>query len=723
MPVSKSSAPRILVCLALGFLLPGPATSEEAASTPPETRGAPSRDAVMLAGLPPDTLDRIVPLPEITVRATRNYGDLRTPLRHTLSFRAADARAQLALTVPDVLANDPEILVQKTTLGGGSPVIRGLIGHRILALVDGVRLNNSIFRFGPNQYLNTVAASQFERIEVLAGPGSVLYGSDALGGVISVETPEPSPGRPTLDYRGTVDAPDGSHTQSLLLNRSTAREGFLVGGGYRVLEDLRAGGARGVQTPTGYSEWNGQARLFRTIGQDDRLTLAAQTSRQDDVPRIDRIVARQDSLNEYDPQNRDLVFARYEARGLARRLEALQATVSWNHMLEGRRTISQSNRVRLQTAEDEVHTWGAAVEARSVVGPRSFIIWGGEAYRDVVSSHSFDTNLNTGAVTTVIGKLPDDGEHRTTALFARVQHRIASPVTISGSLRYSRLTLQGTPQGPFGKVQLDNDRVTAGGEVGYEPAPGRNVYVSVAQAFRAPGMEDALATGLTSRGWDVPNPALEPEGGWTTEAGFVLTDRATLAPAAGRLRVTGSLWYSELQDVMERVPALWNGEPTLDGEPVFQIANAGRGRLAGVSASVNVPLSAAWNAGTAAAWTWGEKFGTRDPLGRIPPARGNLRLGWSGSARQFELVGDWALAQSRLSADDKRDTRIPTGGTPGYVAVHLRSSHAVGPRLRLNVALENLLDQNYRTHGSGIDMPGRTLRLGLGWRTGVGAAG
>lgn len=718
MPQPGLQLPRSVAALLLALATSAAAAGVAAAGTEAASAGAGdegwSRPGVQ-AGQAPDTLDRVIRLPEITVRATRSYGDLPTPLRRTLTFSALESRERLALGTPDVLASEPEILIQKTTLGGGSPVIRGLIGNRVLALVDGIRLNNSIFRFGPNQYLNTVAPSQFERIEVLAGPGSVMYGSDALGGVINVESREPSPHHPAMEYRGTVDAPDGSHTHAVLLNRWGGRGGLLVGGGYRSLGDLRAGGARGTQTPTGYSEWSAQARLLRLVGQADRFTLAAQTNRQEDVPRYDRLAARQDSLNVYDPQNRDLVFARYEARNVARRLESLQATVSWNHMREGRRTISRQNLVRLQSAEDEVHTWGGAVEARSVVAPRSFVIWGGETYRDVVASRSSDRNLTTGVVTPVIGKLPDDGEHRTTALFARLQHRLVGAATVSGSLRYSRLALQGTPQGPFGKVRLDNHRVTAGGEIGYEPRPGRNVYLSLAQAFRAPGMEDALATGLTSRGWDVPNPALRPEGGWTVESGLVWRDGSN--PGPGRLHLTGSVWYSELQDVMERVPALWNGQTTLDGEPVFRIANAGHGRLAGVSASVSVPLASAWSATSAVAWTWGEKFGARDPLGRIPPARGNARLAWFGGTRRLELVGDWALRQSRLSADDRRDTRIPKGGTPGYVAVHVRSTHDLGPRMSLQVALENILDQNYRTHGSGIDMPGRTLRLGLGWRT------
>ena len=91
-------------------------------------------------------------------------------------------------TTPEALMGMNGVFVQKTNHGGGSPFVRGLTGNQTLILVDGIRLNNSTFRYGPNQYLNTIDAYTIQRIEVAKGTGSVQYGTDAIGGVVHIIT-------------------------------------------------------------------------------------------------------------------------------------------------------------------------------------------------------------------------------------------------------------------------------------------------------------------------------------------------------------------------------------------------------------------------------------------------------------------------------------------------------------------------------------------------------
>ena len=139
-------------------------------------------------------------------------------------------------TVPEALNEMMGILVQETNYGGGAPIIRGMIGNRILILVDGIRLNNSVYRLGPLQYLNTIDLYRVERIEVVRGPSSALYGSDALGGLINIVTRSPETGRAarrsirrcTLGCR----APTG------------ARPGIWASTGTRAVSDSRAASAR-----------------------------------------------------------------------------------------------------------------------------------------------------------------------------------------------------------------------------------------------------------------------------------------------------------------------------------------------------------------------------------------------------------------------------------------------------------------------------------------------
>ena len=112
---------------------------------------------------------------------------------HELPYALDDISAQsltrrFSRTVPEALADTPGVLVQKTAHGQGSPYIRGFTGYRTLALIDGIRYNNSVYRDGPSEYFSLIDLESVARIEVLSGPASVLYGSDAVGGVVSVET-------------------------------------------------------------------------------------------------------------------------------------------------------------------------------------------------------------------------------------------------------------------------------------------------------------------------------------------------------------------------------------------------------------------------------------------------------------------------------------------------------------------------------------------------------
>ncbi|MBI3193815.1 MAG: TonB-dependent receptor plug domain-containing protein, partial [Ignavibacteriae bacterium] len=150
---------------------------------------------------------------------------------------------------PDAFSESPSVMVQKTNYGAGAPVIRGLIGNQVLIMVDGVRLNNSTFRLGPNQYLNTVSPFLIDRIEVVEGPGSVLYGSDALGGTVNLITRDiKNPQVSGLRLLTTLSSADWSGVSRIDYAKHFGNVSMNIGGGYRKHEDLRGG--QGIQPST-----------------------------------------------------------------------------------------------------------------------------------------------------------------------------------------------------------------------------------------------------------------------------------------------------------------------------------------------------------------------------------------------------------------------------------------------------------------------------------------
>ena len=131
---------------------------------------------------------KVFQLEEISITATRYENSVFNLGNNVLVINPLEIQKRNLSTTSDALNDFSSVFVQKTNYGGGSPIIRGLIGNNILMLIDGIRLNNSTYRYGPNQYLNTVDPSLIDKIEVVHGPNSVLYGSDALGGVINIIT-------------------------------------------------------------------------------------------------------------------------------------------------------------------------------------------------------------------------------------------------------------------------------------------------------------------------------------------------------------------------------------------------------------------------------------------------------------------------------------------------------------------------------------------------------
>ncbi|MFN2439729.1 MAG: TonB-dependent receptor plug domain-containing protein, partial [Chitinophagaceae bacterium] len=197
-------------------------------------------------------------------------------------------------TTPEALQGMNGVFVQKTNHGGGSAFIRGLTGNQTLILIDGIRLNNSTFRYGPNQYLNTIDPYIIERIEVAKGMGSVQYGTDALGGVIHVMSKEPFFSTNKSTWYGKAIAKymsgDMEKTARGELNYASKKIAFTGGVTYRDFGDLIGGDTSGKQTPSGYKERAFNAKAKFLFHEKVQLTLSHQNVMQQNVPVYHKIV-------------------------------------------------------------------------------------------------------------------------------------------------------------------------------------------------------------------------------------------------------------------------------------------------------------------------------------------------------------------------------------------------------------------------------------------------
>jgi len=653
--------------------------------------------------------------PDITVTATRIEESVFHVPQSVSLIQSEEILEGNFRTTPESLQEAPGILVQETAYGHGSPFIRGLTGKHILILVDGIRFNNSTFRFGPNQYLNNIDPYIIERVEVMRGPASVLYGSDAIGGVINLITKRREDFSPEKDVDGMFTGRYGSADESKIgrieVNGILRNLGFVGGMTYKDIGDLRGGADTGIQEHTGYQENDGDIKLQYRLSPEGELIAGYRSVHQSDVPRTDKFVYNDESFV-YDPQIWNAFFAAYDNTHPGSLIQGLRVTISRNQEVEGleRRAFGSTT---LRRYRDEVDSWGASLQANSLAGISHVLTYGAEYYNDNVDSSRRDINLSTGVSTPRSGNFPDDSEYALAGVFIQDDIAATDRLTTIAGIRYSYARVEATLPSPFGRLE-DSYRDWTG-SLGFVYAMSEHLHgtASISQGFRAPNLDDTVVLEkVTNEGIDVPSPDLNPENSLNYEIGI----------KAEYPRYRGSLFYfyNDLHDLIERGPGTYNGQTFIDensngiedpGEAVRQKFNVGRAYIQGAEAEGEYPFAGAWVLRANLSWIYGKDLENREPLSRIPPVMGLLGLRWNDSFKKYwaEYYTRFAGRQDRLSARDLSDPRINPSGTAGWVTQNLRGGVDFRRWGRLSAAIENILDADYRIHGSGINASGLNL--------------
>lgn len=678
------------------------------------------------------TAEDIPALPEIVVTAMRYGADPATIPYTTHIVGEAERASQLPRTTPDALSGLPSVMVQKTSYGQGSPFMRGFTGFRTLMMVDGIRLNNSVFRDGPNQYWNTVDPYSIDRYEVVMGPASVLYGSDAIGGAVNALTLAPLAwsGQPVwsprLEYRGAT-ADESTQVRGGLAGRVSENLGLTLGATWKDFGDIKGGDEVGRQPRTGYDEVAYDGRVDYTFGGGAVLTLAHQHVDQDDAWRTHRTIYGidwkglkhgDDLVHSFD-QQRTLTYARLEDGELGGEyVDAYRLTLSRQEQVE------DLYRVRNDSSSDrqgfDVTTWGVSLELESMTSAGR-LVYGADYYEDRVDSYARrykdDGSLKSTAIQ---GPVADDAAYRLLGLFVQDTIEIGSGGTlVTPGARYTRAELDADrmldPASGEATAKSDDwDEVTGSLRLlqPFGEEDRRALFAGLSQGFRAPNLSDLTRLDIArSNEIETPVDDLSPEQFVSLEIG---------ARARGEGYTAEAAWYyTWIDDLIVRTPT----GREIDGAAEVTKRNSGRGFVQGVELMVSYDVTEAWQVRLSGTWMEGEADTyssssaekTRDYLSRVMPLTGQLALRWTpGQTFWIEAVFDAAGDADKLAEADKRDTqRIPPGGTPGYVVCALRSHFMITDSVSLSLTVENLTDEDYRIHGSGVNEPGRQLVAGL----------
>jgi len=651
-------------------------------------------------------------LDDVVVTAERSPIDWADAARSIDVVTAQQIDERMSRTVPESLRMVSGVLVQRTNQGGGAPFIRGLVGNQVLILVDGIRLNNSTFRGGPNQYLNTIDPFFIDRIEVMRGPGSVLYGSDALGGTINVVT------RRRENY-----APDFG-VNGRLMNRFTTAErevtthgdaqmnvgrlfGATFSGNFRQFGNIDPGGSYAMQGPYGYEEQNFAGNFDFNFGNHWIWQFSAQHVNLDEVPNYDP----DNPKNVFEPQRRNLYYTRLLAYDLSPYLDTISLTGSYHRQMEGRQKI-KADALDEETRDlDIVDTIGANLQLETPIGDFVRFVYGGEYYHDAISSERHIHDVNTGDRTEVDPQFTDGSSFTSAAGYLEMRLTPWRWFKLVPGVRYSTFAPDAEVDDPeLGDVAVDdaiNDFTWAAHAL-FKPHDHHGIILGASRGFRVPSIDDLTKLGSEDGRYDIPNSDLGPETMIQYELGYRLSHP----------RVRGSLfgYYSQIEDLITRKPATYNGQEQIGEDIVNRNENVGEAYIYGGEVGLHGTIVRRYlDGGVIGSYTFGHNDTDDEPMRRIPPPlySAYLRAYWPSQHAWFEVASEGAARQDRLSEGDESDSRIGPDGTDRFAVLHLRSGFAAGEHFEINMAVENVTDEPYKFHGSGPWEAGRNFKAQL----------
>ncbi len=709
-----------------------------------------------------DSTDKIN-LNEITISATRFKENSIFLPQKVVSINAAKIAAYNQQTTAELLSQSGEVLIQKSQLGGGSPIIRGFEANKILIVVDGVRMNNAIFRGGHLQNVITIDNAVLDKTEILFGPSSVIYGSDALGGVLSFYTKDPVlsdtaektvvSGNAFVRYAsaynertGHFDLNVGGKKIASLTSITVSDFGDLEQGskyyaqfpnwGKRNFYVQRINGVDSMvansnpdkQIGTGYTQYDVLQKLLFKTGKLQH-TLNFQFSTTSNISRYDRLtdvnavgIARSAEWY-YGPQKR-LLAAWNVSLPSTNLYNKGQIVAAYQDVEESRHNRNYRN-VNLNHREERVKIGSINADFFKKKGQVE-VNYGAEITYNKVNSTAYAQNIVTGVRSGLDTRYPDGGSYtQSYAAYTTGLYKVSKKITVNGGLRFTHNRLNANFNDktffpfPFDNIEQQSDAVS--GNLGIVALPGEGWKLSalVGTGFRTPNVDDVSKVFESGNGTlIIPNPNLEPEKSISYEVGVSKT-------VPKKLSVDATVWYSNLTNALSTDFSTLNGSSTVlyngNTSNVITVVNMKKAFSWGVSANVNATLGKYVGVSSVFNYTYGRiRENPNDyPLDHVPPAFGKTSITGSFSELTVELFALYNAAKDSANynlrgEDNQQYSADPIRGYyPGWATANFRAGYRLNRFASFQLAVENIFDKYYRVFASGLGAPGRNVVLTL----------
>lgn len=664
----------------------------------------------------------------------------------------------------DLLQNTGQVFVQKSQMGGGSPVLRGFEANRVMLVVDGVRMNNAIYRGGHLQDVISLDPLMLDRVEVLFGPGATMYGSDALGGVMHFYTKIPVfSGDDKLlvktNVMGRYSTVNREKTGHFDLNLGWKRFASLTNITFSSFDDLRTGSTllngynpkwskdyyvkrfgdrdsmvknqnNRIQTGSAYQQIDIMQRFNYQLSEKLVLGFNGQLSTTGNVPRYDRLTEYSGTTLkfaewDYGPQNRALAAFQLKNSQTLGYIDQMSITASWQSVDQTRISRNFNNPLR-KTQEENVKVYGLNADFKSVVKELHTLHYGAEVNYNTVASKATYKNIVTNSVSPADTRYPDGGSNMLLAsVYISDYYKVNDITTLHVGVRFNQTSLSSkfkdTTFFKFPYRDLKQNNTALSGHIGVSFAKENEYKVNFmgSSGFRAPNVDDMTKLFDSKAGSQVlvPNPDLKPEHAYNLEMSL-----SKLFEKKFQLDV--SAWATSLEQAIVVREFKFNGADSIvyNGikTKVTAMQNADRAMILGASMGFIASFNNQLSFKNTFTYTYGRytdaKTQTVIPLDHIPPVFGQSSLIYKGRGFDGEFFvrynGKKNLRDYSPSGEDNLQYAT-ADGMPAWYTFNIRTGFNLSKYLRVGLACENIFDVHYRNFASGISAPGRNVIVSL----------
>lgn len=701
--------------------------------------------------------DRSIVMDDIVVTASRWQEKKRDIPFMTDVIRLNSKKLATLQTTSDVLASTGNLMVQKSQGGAGSPVIRGFEANRLLLVIDGVRMNNAIYRSGHLQNSMSLDMGGLDRIEIVYGPSSVIYGSDALGGVIHYYTKNPELAK-DRDFSLSTDATvqygsvNRSRIYHLGLNAGFKKVAIYSGFTKSNFGDIRTGkngdkfpdshgkvyseiaringrdtlvsfGDPNLQPGTGYDQLDFTQKILFALGKSLNITGNVQYSKSSNINRYDELYNFTNNKPTYSswyygPQKRFFSSLKLSSEKRTLLFNNFRAIVAYQKIDEDRinRKFNRNNELH---QEEDVKVYSVNLDFRKTFSAKNKLEYGFEAGYNNVESRGYNIDIRNGEVTSALSRYPDKGSSISSFSGYAGYNWIPSPkVRVSAGTRYSHLFLDSRfsetyDMIPFSTVDISTGALTGSGSIIYMPQNDLKISLIFSTGYRAPNVDDYGKVRAKDKEVTLPNNKLKPEYAHNGEIGIMKTFN-------GAISIGGNFYYTFLTNAIVNSYSTFNGKDSLlyngDMYRIVTNTNSAEAFITGFSLFLNADFMQSLHLKNTFNYTKGKDLSNGVPLGHIPPVFGRSSLAFEkGFFRNEIFVNYYGRKQTKdysPTGEDNLNYATPEG-TPGWATLNYSLGASLTGNLHLLFSVENIFDTYYRVFASGISAPGRNFIVTL----------